>query len=187
MKYGHFSKKARLITSSILPFTWALSIEIGDGFSSYNFSQTDLLANTLGIGYGLLQEQFPSLQPFKFKFSYFPTRPFSDWEGNWSFTEDYSGHIYWLSSGVHSLLPDKLRSYWSPYVNLAVGYGVHLNNQNQYERKFAIGIDWNLSAIPCRKEGLRALRNIADYIHYPAPGIRSIPGRNTEYRLLLLH
>jgi hypothetical protein len=38
MKWAEFTPKARRITSVVLPMAWAISIEIGDGFSSYGYS-----------------------------------------------------------------------------------------------------------------------------------------------------
>ncbi len=62
MKYGEFSKKTRTITSIAIPFAYALSIELGDGFSRYNFSFADLASNSLGICYGVLQDRFKYLK-----------------------------------------------------------------------------------------------------------------------------
>lgn len=188
MKYGEFSTKTRLITATVLPFTWALSIEIGDGFSSYNFSHTDLIANTLGIGYGLLQERYPKLRDYKFKFSYFPT-PYNyvDASGGWAPTNDYGGHIYWLTTDINNLLPGKNKGHQPHYLNIAIGYGVAQLEPYAYTRKFAIGLDWNLDAIPCKKNGLRTLKNIVNYIHFPAPGIRFIEGQTPDFKLFLLN
>ena len=57
MRWAGFTPKQRLLTATILPAFWALSIEIGDGLSPYGFSIPDLTTNLAGVGYGLLQER----------------------------------------------------------------------------------------------------------------------------------
>ena len=198
MKWGEFKPKTRLIVSTAIPFVWALSIEIGDGFSNYNFSQADLLANSLGITYGLLQQRFPYLQNFKFKFSYYPSSYYQKNNFNhWSLTNDYDGHIYWLSMDVHNLLPATAKKYWLKYLNLSVGYGMEgfakSNDPANYvhddfkERKFCVGLDWNLSAFAIKNKTLKTTLNIVDFYHFPAPGMRKVGKESFEFKPLLLN
>ena len=198
MKYGGFSKKSRRLVSIGMPAIWAISVEIGDGFSSYNFSPEDLIANFLGIGYGVLQDEVPYLRNFKFKFGYFPSNYFRDNQyRNWSLTADYNGHLYWLTADVHSLLNAPYKKYWPKGLNLGIAYGVdgftendqlgYLLANRQIQRKFVIGLDWNLGAIQTKKQSLKTLLNIADYIHFPAPGIRRINPDKTNSELFLLN
>ncbi|MBC7382610.1 MAG: DUF2279 domain-containing protein [Bacteroidia bacterium] len=198
LKWGEFDNRTSLILSTSIPFVWALSIEIGDGFSNYNFSQTDLLANSLGITYGLLQAKIPFLQNFKFKFSYYPS---SYYQKNnfkdWSLTADYDGHIYWLSMDVHNILPHTAKKYWLKYLNLSIGYGMegfaktndegNFNKINYKERKFCIGLDWNLSAFTAKNKTLKTALNILDYYHFPAPGVRKVGKETFEFKPLLLN
>lgn len=185
MKYGEFSTKNRIITSLALPFSYALGIEIADGFSPYGFSNPDLLANCIGISYGFLQEQYPYLQNFNFKFSYYPT-PYSLAKLNdWSPSDDYGGHIYWFSPNLHRILPKSFSQYWPDYLNIAVGYGIDHNYGTN--RKYVIGFDWNLDAFRVKNKGLKAIKNIANYLHFPAPGVRKVSGKPVSYELLLLN
>ncbi len=198
LKWGEFSQKKRLFVSAAIPFMWALSIEIGDGFSNYDFSPTDLLANSLGIGYGLLQEEVPYLRNFKFKFSYFPSGFYqnNNYKG-WSLTADYNGHIYWMSMDVNNLLPKPAKRYWPKYLNLSVGYGMvgfaetNFNHGgsgvDSRERKYCIGLDWNLGAFSAKTKTGKTINNILDYYHFPAPGLKKTGAGPFKPQLLLLN
>ncbi len=198
LKWGGFSKKSRIIVSAALPFLWAISIELGDGFSKYEFSPEDLTANSLGIIYALIQEQVPYMQNFKFKYSYFPSSYYQNnhYKG-WALTSDYNGHIYWLSVNVNGALPKTAKPYWPKYLNLIVGYGI--NNFTEIDKKvpgfvytdmqreFCIGLDFNLSAIPIKNPTLNTLRNMVDYYHFPAPGMKKTGGNDWKFLPLILN
>ncbi len=189
MKWADFKEKTRLITSIALPAAYALSIEIGDGFSTYNFSPQDLVTNLAGIGYGLLQEKVPYFQNINFKMSYFPSTTFShnNYKG-WSLTEDYDGHIYWITFNVHHMLPKAYQKYWPEFLNIGGGYSVtdFRSGPAAMKRDYIIGLDYNLGAIKIKNRTLHALRNIADKIHFPAPGIKQLDGESFKPSLFLL-
>lgn len=193
--WGHFSNRTTNWVSVAIPFAWALSIEIGDGFSRYEFSPGDLTANTLGIAYALAQHKVPVLRNFNFKFSYFPGSYFSEnnFKG-WSLTADYDGHIYWLSTDIHGLLSEKYKKHWPAFLNLALGYGINNFSESFYygknyvkQREFFIGLDYNLRSLKAKNETRAAVRNILDYYHYPAPGIKKTGDENWKLKPLLLN
>lgn len=187
MRWADFSPKTRRITSVALPLAWAISIEIGDGFSTYGYSWQDLAANSLGIGFGLLQERFPYMRNFKAKMSYYPNSYYvNNGFNKWSLTSDYRGHCYWLSFDIHNLLPQKAKRYWPPFLNMAVGYGINPKesyNEQPHIRDFCIAFDWNLSSIKTKQKGTYVVKELLDYIHYPAPGIGKAQGQPTRFIL----
>jgi hypothetical protein len=196
LKYGEFKEKNCLLVSAVIPFVWALSIEVGDGFSSYEFSPADLLANTLGIGFAIAQKKVPYLQNFKFKFSYFPGQYYRENNyKNWSLTADYDGHIYWLATDVYNILPKKAKGFWPKYLNLSFGYGVNYFSESFYyasqgykiQREFFIGLDYNLNAIPIKNKSSKAIVKMLDYYHFPAPGIKKTGESNWQFKPLLLN
>jgi hypothetical protein len=192
MTWGGFSERTRMITATAMPFAWALSIEIGDGFSKdYGFSTADLAANCIGIGYGYLQYKVPYMRNFKFKMSYYPTAYYRDNHyKDWSLTSDYRGHFYWLSFDVHNLLPKRAQRFWPPFLNMAVGYGIDKNTypplSQPKDREFGIAFDWNIGSFSTRHKGLYVVKELVDYFHYPAPGVTRVQGQQAEYKLLLL-
>ncbi len=194
MKWGKFSEKSSEWVSVVLPFAWALSIELGDGFSKYAFSSQDLLANSIGIAYAVAQRKVPVLKNFTFKYSYFPSDYFRERNmQGWSLVSDYDGHIYWLSADMHGLLPKKLKPFWPKYINLAAGYGLQnfrpldLNaDKTILNREFHIGLDFNLNSIPAKKQGWKTFFKMADHYHLPAPGFSKVGSDEWQFKALLL-
>lgn len=194
MQWGKFSKKSSDWVSVILPFAWALSIELGDGFSKYAFSSHDLLANSIGIAYALAERKVKVLENFKFKYSYYPSKYFLDKNmKGWSLVSDYDGHIYWLSIDIYGLLPIKLKPYWPKYINIAGGYGMFnfrplepFTEGPPHRREFHIGLDFNLNRLPAKKQGWKTFLKMADHYHLPAPGFSKVSPDNWQFRALIL-
>jgi hypothetical protein len=197
MEWGGFDERTKLLTAIAIPAVYAISIEVNDGFTHFSFSGYDLTANLTGIGYGVLQRQFPVLKNFKFKWSYYPsgTIPLDD---KFIIANDYDGHIYWLNVDVNGMLPNGMKNYWPKFLNLAVGYGAknvshrnawlgEINSKGPKTRKFAISLDYNLGSFDINNDFLYTVRNIVDYFHFPAPGIRMINNQKTEFKPLLIN
>lgn len=192
MEYGNFSNKAKTITAIALPAAWAISIELGDGFSRFAFNPDDLAANFLGIAYGLAQTKLKPLKAFNFKFSYYPTqRHFDNNFKGWVLSADYDGHIYWLTTNLNTLSPKAFNNNFFKYFNIGVGYSI--NNfppgvtNAALTREYMIGIDYNLRAINIKSKALKHAVNILDNFHIPAPGVKLAPNKDAQYHLLLLN
>ncbi|MCG9881112.1 MAG: YfiM family protein [Bacteroidia bacterium] len=196
MKWGDFKESTSEWVSLILPFAWALSIEIGDGFSSYEFSKPDLLANSIGIAYAFAQRKVPVLKNLNFKFSYFPSSYYmKNGPKGWSLTGDYDGHIYWLTADINGFLPAPYKQYWPKYLNLGVGYGIdnftaitkNAAINPVMSREFFIGLDYNLSRIPIKGKTAKTIQRMVDYIHLPAPGMKKLNNGDWEFNALILN
>jgi hypothetical protein len=192
MKWGGYDESTSLLVSSLIPAVYALSIEIGDGYSSFMFSPDDLAFNLLGIGYGMLQSKLTFLNNFKVKWSYYPGATYLN-SFKHPFSSDYDDHIYWLCMNVHNLLPESMGYYWPKFLNLAVGYGgTNISNDAVLAgrvplRKFAIALDYNITTIPLDGDTWEVVKNIVDLFHFPAPGVRIIQNEPAEFKPLLLH
>ncbi len=190
MKWGEYSEKKSILIGAAIPTIYAISVELGDGFSSYNFSPDDLASNILGIGYGILQVKKPFFKNFKVKWSYYPTPSNLFQNKKKSITDDYDGHLYWLSCNVHNLLPKKMQPYWPRFLNLAVGYGVKNRMpgvNDPIARKFTFGIDYNISSIPLKGASWKLVKDFLDLFHFPAPGIRKIQGEPAEFKAFIVN
>jgi hypothetical protein len=190
MKWADYSETTSLITAFTVPAAHAISIELCDGFSKYGFSFYDLTANFLGMGYAFAQIKVPYLQNFNFKWSYYKT-PIGFIGDDRGVAADYTGHTYWLSINMKNVLPEAAAQYWPNYLNLAVGYGAKNvsigEDLSQKKHKFAIALDYNLSAISIANDTWAMLVRFADKFHYPAPGIKAYAGGKTEAKPLLLY
>lgn len=189
MRWGGYDESTNLWVSSLIPALYALSIEIGDGYSTYQFAPDDLAANLLGVGYGMLQVKYPFFNNFKVKWSYFPGATYRN-SFKHPFSDDYDDHIYWLSMNVHNLLPESIGKYWPRFFNVAFGYGgqnITKGSAGPQLRKFAIALDYNLTTIPLEGETWDVVKNIVDLFHFPAPGVRFVEGEPAEFIPVLLH
>ncbi len=189
LKWAGADEKTNTLLSIAIPVFHAVSVEIGDGYSSYRFDPNDLTTNLAGVAYGYAQTQIPVLKNFNFKFSYYPSGlvPF---DKNWDLAGDYDGHIYWLSCNVHDVLPQTWQQYWPRFLTLAAGYGannISRGTSGETFRKFAIGFDYNINELPLTGDTWDMVKNIFDKFHFPAPGIRFIEQHPAEVKPLLLN
>jgi hypothetical protein len=120
-----FSYDAATIWGSSIGLSYSTYIEILDGFGvTWGFSPSDFYSDVLGAAFFVGQHYFPVLQNFTPKFMYFP----ADLHGDETrmphamFNDDYSSQTFWLSVNVHNLLPEQLKKYWLPWLELSVGY-----------------------------------------------------------------
>ncbi len=150
---------------------FAVSIEIGDGFSPYGFSIEDLSANAVGLGWAALQTEEPFLRNFSFKWSYVPLSGYR-WPPH--FTNHYDGHTYWLALNVHNLLPEETRSYWPEFLQLAVGYSIkgYADSPGPLRRELVVGLDFNINAFSVENRDWHLLQRTASMIHLPAPAVK---------------
>ena len=157
-----------------------LSVEIGDGFSPYGFDYQDLLFNFGGVAYAFLQTEFPYLQNFNFKFSYWSSKGL---KSPANFTEDYDALTIWLSMNMHEILPEPVGKFWPEFLQVAVGYGV---GEHETKREFVIGLDFNLEAFQFHNDDVLLAQKILNTMHFPAPAVKFTPRREPTYYLFHL-
>ena len=198
LRWANFTEETSLWLAIAFPAFNALSVEIGDGYSTFAFSALDLTTNMLGIGYSVLQKEVPFFENFNFKWSYYPsgTIPF---DGKFRITDDYDGHIYWLSFNIHGLLPERLREYYPRWLTFAVGYGgknisarpaligTPIPFNGIPARKWAFSIDYNLLELPLEGGLWNPLKSLLNNFKLPAPGVRQIQNQKAEFKPLLVN
>ncbi len=180
MLWGGFDPSTALWWGAGITELLALFLEVGDGFSTFGFSYEDLLSNTLGVTYGLLQVKVPFLQNFSLKWSYIPAGQ----RDALNFTQHYDAHTYWLSCNIHGLLPDEWKDYWPRFVQLAAGYSV---DANQTRREGVIGLDFNLEIFPAPNPDILLLQKTINMFHVPAPAIKLTERKEPRYYLFHLN
>lgn len=180
--WGGYSDSYSKYLSALLSSSFALLIEVGDAFSPYGFDYKDLIFNLAGVGYGLLQDKYPFLQNFNFKWSYFPHNGLS---GLGNFSDQYYDQIYWLTFDVHNIVGESKYNYWPKFLNLAIGYSI--SQDHPRGREFTFGFDLNLKEIfKTQNPEWKLLRNSVDLLHIPMPGVKFKPNGKPEYRGILL-
>ena len=185
------SKKKALLWGAGLGLYFQTPIEVFDGlYEGWGFSWSDMAANTVGAGLVFGQEALFDEQLVRMKFS-FSRSPYSDrafgllgsnYFGN--LVNDYNGHTYWLSTGIHQLAPKHNIPKW---LNIAAGYGAggmygEFENRTFYHgnrlpvgqeryRQFYLSLDIDWTQIPTRSRFLRSVFEGLNYIKFPLPGL----------------
>ena len=181
MEWGGYERETAFWWAAGASAFFAVSIEVGDGFSPFGFSFEDLGFNLGGLGYGILQTEVPWFRNIGFKWSYVPSEGYR-WPPK--FTSHYDAHIYWLTFDMHNLLPVAAGEYWPEFLQLGVGYSV---GKGLSEREIVLGLDWNLEAIRTDSRELAWLIKQLNLFHFPAPGVKIFVHRPPEWRLFLLN
>lgn len=125
LMWAGVSKNTSTWLGALLGLGYSGYVEILDGYgANWGFSPSDLYADIFGASFYVAQNYFPVLQNFTPKFCYYPSPWFGQIHRRPSeiFVDDYSSHTLWLSINVHNLLPDNLKKYWFPWMQLSVGY-----------------------------------------------------------------
>lgn len=112
-------------TANLLGTGMALSVqtlvELKDGrIADRGFGVYDEIANTLGAAWFYGRERSPFLQRFQVRWLYYPSENRDLLMPGYRFTEDYTGHSYWLSAKVWDLIPR-----WPKVIVPAVGMNLN--------------------------------------------------------------
>ena len=171
-----FNQKHSYLYAGLFTLTYQTFLEIRDGFSKqYGFSWGDFAANSLGSMYSYLQYNYPVLKSFNLKISYYPSQRFEN-GSNTYIMDDYESTYHWLSVDVNKLLPNNLRKYFPSFLNIAIGHSVNrLNNLDNANHEFYIGLDWNLAVVQTKSKLLNSIIEILNKYHFPAPTIKIYP------------
>ncbi len=190
------SWKDATLLGSIFGLAYQTYVETEDGFATeWGFSPSDWYFDALGPLFFLSQHYVPALQNITPKWQYVP----SEWTGEpiigrvRTFIDDYNSSTFWWSVNVYNILPDNLKKYWLPWLNIAVGYGadavdVKLDPNGPpdqlSERRYVIGLDYDLvKLLPDGGSFWNWFRQTLDFIKLPAPAIE-FTSSNTKFKLL---
>ncbi|MHB1688252.1 MAG: DUF2279 domain-containing protein [Ignavibacteriaceae bacterium] len=171
-------------------------VETEDGFAkTWGFSPSDWYFDAIGPLFFLSQHYVPALQNITPKWQYIP----SEWTGQpvinrpRTFIDDYNSSTFWWSLNVYNILPDSWKSYWVPWLNIAVGYGANAIDvkadpngppDQLSQRRFVIGLDYNLvKLLPEGGTFWNWLRQSLNYIKLPLPALE-FSNSGTKFSLL---
>lgn len=178
---GVKSSRAALL-GAVFSFIGQTNVEIHDGFHpKWGFDVYDQVANGLGVGWFYAHDRVDFLRRFDVRLSYWHPnlRPINKTKDITMFTNDYSGHVYWLSARVWDLLPDRVQPYWPRFLQLS--FGVSLNDWEKYpdsdaylSTHLSIDIDWR-RIIPRDSWLGRTSGDLLSRYHLPAPAIQLTP------------
>jgi hypothetical protein len=164
-----------LLYAAAISLSFQLYVETEDGFTkALGFSGGDALADIAGALYPTLQYYVPWFEDVRFKWSCYPSARFR--AGSYqTIIDDYESMYFWLSLG-RKVFPSFTESILPSFLCIAVGYGVTgLDRSDGGNRELFIGLDYDFTRLPGRGSFLTAVKQIMNYIHFPAPTIRVTP------------
>jgi hypothetical protein len=163
-------------------------VEVRDGYAEgkngsfapyLGFSWGDMSANFVGAAFPVVQHYVPSLSSLRYKYSLNPSAKMKSGAYYNTILADYEYH--WLSVNVYDLLPKSAQSYWTPYLNLAIGHSVKdiVDSPGHYtfdgHHEWWISLDYNLELLPGDSDLLRLIKKFANLYKLPAPCVRILP------------
>ena len=183
-RWSGMSGNSSVWYGALTGWIWMLQIEMSDGFmAEWGFSWGDLLANTLGAGFFVLQQfNYDLLGGIHPKISWHKSDAWK--EGRYyreidALIDDYEGLTFWIAINFHHYVPDKWKEdypKWLAPLGIAFGYGAKGIAGNPYggRNEFFIGMDIDLRKIPFLDDWdlFRFIKSELNFIRLPLPTIR---------------
>ncbi|MEO1413741.1 MAG: DUF2279 domain-containing protein [Bacteroidota bacterium] len=191
-KWSGVPKKKAILTGTAAGFLAMSSIEVFDGFGeTWGFSWSDVGANALGASLAAANQILWNEDRLQLKVSYmrsaYATNPdfYRLFGSNWAewILKDYNGHTLWLSTRVHSFLPEgRFKDIYPRWLNLAVGYGAEgLEGgyedregdwRNREYRQYYLSFDIDLRNIKTRHAWLHSVFEVVSIFRISMPALR---------------
>jgi len=186
-RWSGISGSSSVWFGALTGWLWTLQIEFYDAHSpTWGWSWGDIIANTLGAGFFVLQQfnydLFGGIHP---KYSYHQSE---EWKKYGSKTtganliQDYSGMTFWLTVNPHHYFPDswkKTYPKWLAPLGIAFGFGVNntIFDSLKGERELFIGLDIDIRKIPIGDDSdfFRFIKSELNFIRLPLPTVRITP------------
>ncbi|MBT8383644.1 MAG: DUF2279 domain-containing protein [Ignavibacteriaceae bacterium] len=183
-RWAGFSGNTSVWLGALSGWIWTLQIEISDAFmAEWGFSWGDMLANTLGSGFYLLQQfNYDLLGGIHPKFSWHKSdawkedRYYRDPQG---LIEDYEGMTFWITVNPHHYFPESWKdSYpeWLAPLGIAFGHGAKNIASNPWggHKEIFVGLDVDIRKIPIGDDWdfFKFLKSELNFIRLPLPTVR---------------
>ena len=191
MKKFNFSEKQSLFFGGSQGLILETPIEFFDAYyEGWGFSLSDMVANTLGSAFFIIQQNFFQEQLIKPKLSFSKSIYAKNSNGYLGknnflsqFVYDYNGYTYWFSFSPSKIFKIKKIPEW---INFSLGYGAdgmigefknisNFNGKNIPEyirfRQYYLSLDIDFSKIKTNSKILKTIFNSLSYIKIPLPAL----------------
>jgi hypothetical protein len=186
-RWSGMSGNSSVWLGALTGWLWMLEIEVSDAFmAEWGFSWGDMLANTVGSGFYVLQQfNYDLLGGIHPKFSWHKSEA---WKKNWytrdpqALIEDYEGMTFWLTVNPHHYFPESWKkSYpqWLAPLGLAFGVSAKDISWNPFGgyQEYFVGLDIDLRKLPIGDDWgfFKFLKSEVNFLRLPLPTIRFSP------------
>lgn len=186
-RWSGFSGSTSVWLGALSGWIWMLQIELSDAFmAEWGFSWGDMLTNTLGSGFYVLQQfNYDLLGGIHPKFSWHKSDAWS--KGKYyrepgGLIEDYEGMTFWITVNPHHYFPDSWRNSYPDWLApLGIAFGQSAKNiaGNPWGgyKEYFVGLDIDLRKIPVADDSdlFRFIKSEFNFLRLPLPTIRFSP------------
>lgn len=186
-RWAGMSGNTSVWVGALTGWAWMLEIELSDAFmSEWGFSWGDMLANTAGSAFYVLQQfNYDALGGIHPKFSWHKSEA---WKENryhkdpQALIEDYEGMTFWLTINPHHYFPDSWKKNYSEWLApLGLAFGVSAKDIAYYPwggyKEYFIGLDIDLRKLPIWDDWnlFKFMKSEINFLRLPLPTIRFSP------------
>ena len=186
-RWSGMSGNTSVWVGALTGWAWMLEIELSDAFmSEWGFSWGDMLANTAGSAFYVLQQfNYDALGGIHPKFSWHKSEA---WKENryhkdpQALIEDYEGMTFWLTINPHHYFPDSWKKNYSEWLApLGLAFGVSAKDIAYYPwggyKEYFIGLDIDLRKLPIWDDWniFKFMKSEINFLRLPLPTIRFSP------------
>lgn len=189
LKQACLSKTQAALLSVAHAAAFQLQIELWDATQKqYGFSPPDMLSNTIGQGWYLVNAFVPGTAAITPSISYSPTQAVKNVRdgkiaGDLRATVDYSGQTYWMSIDVDTLLRGRARRIWPGILRVSAGTTITdwidptTGNIVRARRRFLLSLDLDPLKLPGKAPWWVGVKSGLRRYHFPSPALVYGDGR----------
>jgi hypothetical protein len=186
-RWSGFSGNTSVWLGALSGWAWMLEIEVSDAFmAEWGFSWGDMLANTLGSAFYVLQQfNYDALGGLHPKFSWHKSEAWKEMRYHKdpkAFFEDYEGMTFWLTINPHHYFPESWKKDYSQWLApLGLAVGVSAKNIGIYPwggyKEYFVGLDVDLRKLPIWDDWtfFKFVKSEVNFLRLPLPTIRFSP------------
>lgn len=186
-RWSGFSGNTSVWLGALSGWFWMLEIEVSDAFmAEWGFSWGDMLANTLGSAFYVLQQHnYDALGGIHPKFSWHTSEAWKENRYNkdpQAFFEDYEGMTFWLTVNPHHYFPESWKKnypQWLAPLGIAFGIGAKEIARHPWSgyKEYFIGLDVDLRKLPIWDDWnfFKFIKSEVNFLRLPLPTIRFSP------------
>ena len=186
-RWSGFSGNTSVWLGALSGWFWMLEIEVSDAFmAEWGFSWGDMLANTLGSAFYVLQQHnYDALGGIHPKFSWHTSEAWKEDKYNkdpQAFFEDYEGMTFWLTVNPHHYFPESWKKDYPQWLApLGLAFGVGAKEIARYPwggyKEYFIGLDVDLRKLPIWDDWgfFKFVKSEVNFLRLPLPTIRFSP------------
>jgi hypothetical protein len=168
------SYKLAPLYGGLLGLGYQVYVEVLDGFgTNFSLSPYEMYSNILGCTYFVLTQEYPSLQNWMPKYSFYPASSFGELAKVDSQTpiDDYSAWNFWVSANINNLTNGSI-PFWPKWLNLAIGYGARNLGYPEESRLVTLALDYDLvKLLPDGPSGWNWFKQTLNFVKLPSPTI----------------